>query len=178
MKKLKFDKSAGALLVFALAYFFDSSGMVLAVIPAAAVHEIGHIAALRTVGAKIRGLRGGLLGLRIDYHGALSREARLFGIIAGPAAGALYSLLALLIGGEFMRFSGMVSALLTAFNLLPIRPLDGGRILDEVCEKNAAHQVSLIGSAALILLGFPLLFKFGALSLLLSGVWLFIYNML
>ena len=90
---MKPDISAGALLIFALAYFFDGSGLFAALLPAAAAHEAGHIAVLLACGARIRRLRLDIFGLRLDYAGSPGRGKLLCAVLAvalGKMAGSLY----------------------------------------------------------------------------------------
>ena len=71
MSHPRIQVSPGALLIFALSLFFDPGGAVSALIPAAAAHELGHIIALRALGARLDGLSMDVFGLRLDYSGRL-----------------------------------------------------------------------------------------------------------
>ena len=173
---MKFDVSAGALLLFALAYFFDAGGVFAALVPAAAAHEFGHIAALRLSGAHLTRLRLDVFGCRLDYRGELGRGRMLCAVLAGPAAGLVYGLTALAAGGDYGESTGVVSFLLTAFNLLPILPLDGGRALALLAGPAAAARVSRAAAAALAAFGLWALFAHGWLSPLLAGGWLLVVN--
>ena len=173
---MKFDVSAGALLLFALTWFFDTGGVFAALVPAVAVHELGHIAALRLSGAHLTRLRLDVFGCRLDYHGEPSRGWMLCAVLAGPAVGLVYGLVALAAGGSYGETTGVVSFLLTVFNLLPILPLDGGRALALLAGPAAAERVSRITAAALVAFGLWALFVHGWLSPLLAGGWLLAVN--
>lgn len=101
----------------------------LAVIAAAAaIHEAGHCLALRLLGVRITGLRVGVFGGALEADtGRLSYGGELMAVLAGPLCNLLAAL-ALSSRGEGMAFIG-ANLVLGAFNLLPIRPLDGGRAL-------------------------------------------------
>ena len=172
---MKFDVSAGALLLLALAWFFDTDGIFAALVPAVAAHELGHVAALRLSGAQLTRLRLDVFGCQLDYHGDISRGWMLCAVLAGPAAGFVYGLAALAAGGEYGEITGVVSLLLTAFNLLPILPLDGGRVLSLLAGP-AAARVSRAAAAALAVFGLWALFTHGWLSPLLAGGWLLAVN--
>ena len=178
MNRLKLDPTAAALLLFALFYFFDRSGAAAALLPAVTAHELGHALLLRVHGAHLHRLRVTPVGLIIDYTGHLDRQGRLLSLAAGPLAGALYALAALRMGQAYAVLSGQISLLLTVYNLLPILPLDGGRILVELTGSVAARRISRMSSGVLFVLGLAALLRFGALTLPLSAFWLLLYNCL
>ena len=141
-----------ALFVLALAYF-DTAGLFFPYFSAAALHEGGHLLALW-------GLHGQLQRVTLGFGDVQIRTAPLppgaeaLCVLAGPAAN-------LLCAGLFLRilpeFAG-VSLALGAFNLLPIYPLDGGRLLRLALRSTrAARQwelfVGLLCCAALLALG-------------------------
>ena len=97
------------------------------ILGAAAVHELGHWAGLKVLGVRILGLRISALGavLAVDRRG-LSYGKELAAVLAGPAANLLSTAVLARMGLETAAGVHMV---LGAFNLLPIRPLDGGRAL-------------------------------------------------
>ena len=128
MRNFEFKVSPVALLVFALVYFFDDSGMYAALLPAAAVHELGHLLFLLVGGLSPRCLVLGLEGLELDYRGELRGLKGAAAIAAGPLFGIAYGLL-VFSEIEYLRLSGGISLALSIFNLIPTLPLDGGRLL-------------------------------------------------
>lgn len=95
-----------------------------AAVAAAGIHEAGHLLAIRLLGADARKIQVGPTGAKI--HTSFSEPWReLLCAAAGPAA----SLLLVLAAKPFPRIAlcGFVQGL---YNLLPIYPLDGGRMLD------------------------------------------------
>ena len=97
------------------------------VLAAAAVHELGHWAVLKVLGTQVLGLRIGVLGavLTVDSRG-LSYGNELAVTLAGPTANLLSAAALAAAGWEMAAGAHIV---LGSFNLLPIRPLDGGRAL-------------------------------------------------
>ena len=110
---------------FALANGWEPLATVLG---AAAVHELGHWVTLRLLGAKVTGFRLCVLGASLETDsGRLSYGGELAAVLAGPAANLLAAL-ALTAAGRGPAAAG-ANLVLCLFNLLPIRPLDGGRAL-------------------------------------------------
>ena len=98
------------------------------ILSGALLHEAGHLAALRLCGARITGFRVGVCGavLETDREG-LSYGQEMLCVLAGPAVNLLAAYLLSRQGN--LVLTG-VHLTLCAFNLLPIRPLDGGRALE------------------------------------------------
>lgn len=178
MTAVRWDVGWGALLVLSLAYFFDDTGLFAACVPAVLAHEAGHIAALRYFGANLRKVSIKIYGAKIDYSGILGVKQRAISLAAGPAFGALYSILAYLFFGTFGKLSAMASAVMTVFNALPILPLDGGGVVECVAGKNCAERISLIASAMLCALAIVVLFACSSVPLLFVAVGLFTYSLL
>ncbi len=90
---------------------------------AVAVHEMGHIVAVKAFGGKIHGFfcgwDGALIHARLD-----SRWKEVVAILAGPCAGTV-----LILFSRWMPRVAILAAVQTLFNLLPIYPLDGGRLI-------------------------------------------------
>lgn len=176
MRRVRWEISPAALLLAALAYFFDASGLVSAIVPAALVHELGHLLALRLCHRRLSRVRVGLGGAELDYVPQLEGAQAILCFAAGPAAGGLYTLCACMQNGDFWAVSGAASFLLTVFNLLPILPLDGGRMLAVLVMPGAARRVSLLTSAALFVGGICLAAEYRSAALLLAGLWLMVCN--
>lgn len=105
----------------------------LLVLAAAALHEMGHLLALRLCGAPVRGMRISALGAVMDVGWErLGYGQELLAVLAGPLANLLWALLLLLPARETPWLYAAIGAhlVLGAFNLLPIRPLDGGQALE------------------------------------------------
>ena len=113
----------GFAVLLGLLIALDPGGLCLPLMAAAALHELGHLAALRHCGAAVAELRLGVLGAVIAA-GPMPPETERRCAVAGPLA----SLLGLGLFPVFPRFA-LLSGLLALANLLPVWPLDGGRIL-------------------------------------------------
>ena len=80
-----------------------------------------------------------------------SRGEELLTAAAGPAAGLLWIIPALWIGGDWGLRSAAASMVLNSFNLLPAAPLDGGRILYALTESSFCVRISTALTALLLL---------------------------
>ncbi len=123
--------SAGFCLLSAWFAWANGWRMLLTVLGAASVHELGHCLALEAQGARITGLRVGICGAVLESESArLSYGGELLAVLAGPGANLLCALLlAALKTGDWEITAG-ANLVLGGFNLLPVRPLDGGRALE------------------------------------------------
>ena len=121
-----------------------------------ACHEAGHLAALRLLGVPVTALRVTALGCILET-GAMSYRAEACCAAAGPAA----SLLVCLLLPRLLPRTALISLLLAAGNLLPLWPLDGGRILLAVASQHLplaqAQRLSRICAALTLALWPPLL---------------------
>jgi len=132
----KVQFTGGFLLLAAWFVLANGWAPLATVLGAAAVHELGHWIALRRLGAAVTGFRVSVLGAVLETDsGRLSYGGELAAVLAGPAANLLAALALTALdrgrlpgGGCWFAFIG-ANLVLCAFNLLPIRPLDGGRAL-------------------------------------------------
>ena len=131
MHKIKISLSVfGALMIASL--FVTHSYISIAALVAAALHELGHVAAARICSIRLTELRLGIFGAALRPADTLCSYGR---ERAMTAAGPLVNLisagiaLALPIGGEAVGMFVAASLFLGLLNLLPINELDGGRIL-------------------------------------------------
>ena len=180
--------SAAALLLGAL-YFFDDTGILSAVLPAVLVHELGHMLALWSFGAKLSKLHVLASGLKMDYSGSLCPHEELIAALAGPGFGLAYAWIASALGikldSEFLLCSGGVSFILSIFNLLPAGPLDGGICLafllslltsNELLIDKIVFVSGLFISLAIFTAGIFLALQGLGAGLASAGIWIFLLS--
>ncbi len=173
----RFSASPGALFAGALLLYLGPSPLQAACLSAAALHELGHLLACRALGICVQSLRLSALGAVLEAEARCSSGwDEVLVALAGPLVNLCTLPLALRSGAHLLAG---VSALLGVFNLLPVTPLDGSRILHGLLSlggelDRADAWTAWVSRWALALLLVPGL-ALGALgnrSLLLVSLWL------
>jgi Zn-dependent protease len=120
------------------------------------VHEMGHVAALRMMGIKATApmfipFMGAFIGMKQMPKDAYAEALMAYG---GPLLGTLGAIgcagAGFVTGNPFWFALAMSGFLLNLFNLLPITPLDGGRIIGVLSPK--LWILGLLGAAYLFYL--------------------------
>lgn len=161
----------------------DTPILLAALLPAALLHELAHYAVLRLCG--VRTARFTLTGLGVSLYvpelHRLSYGAELLSAAAGPLMNLLLWVLLSLTGREELTLFAGAQMVLGVLNLLPVRPMDGGRILwlatayltEPYTADRVAAAVGLAASSALLALCLWLVLTTGSgLFLLLGALWL------
>ena len=171
-------------LAAAFIYYVVSIETAIAIALPVAVHELAHIIALRFFGLKVKSVRAELTGLCIDYCGFAEPVAHIAAAFAGPAGGFIYAYAASLIAREtgcaWMELSAGISLLLSVFNLLPVLPLDGGRILlglmamllGTQAGERITCRISFAITSVLLAAGAVLAFNQGSKAPAAAAIWL------
>lgn len=127
--------------------FFFTSAFLLLVLPlrwilAAATagffHEICHIAAVFLVGGKIRSISVSAGGCVIETE-PLAFWQQAVSILAGPAGG-----LVLLAFRKTAPETAVCGCMQSVYNLLPVLPLDGGRLLQLILDYFSRDRTEII----------------------------------
>ena len=166
-KKPCISVSAGIFAVVVLTMLLDSLTRYLSAFACIVFHEAGHIAAALIFGCRIRQVRILSVGMNAVIEDAEEVEQRIAVYLAGPAVNALLLLLCIflerlsVLSPEKAEIFAITNILLLIVNLIPVLPLDGGRILKELLTGrlglfNAALRMriySILLAALLALLG-------------------------
>ena len=159
------EATGGFLLLTAWLNYADTQGLIPLALAACALHEGGHLLALRAMGAEVAG--------------TMSYPQELLSALAGPGCNLLLAALFCRLPGGSL-FAGLNLAL-ALFNLLPIGALDGGRVLraalnwlvspqagDRVCPPLERALAGCLLSFGAFLAGAG-----GSVTLLITAIWLF-----
>lgn len=171
----------GSLLTIALLFWLDEGvGLLGWSVLACAAHELGHLLVGVALGGRPRWLSLSAVGLelKLEYPAGLSYGRELAVALAGPAVNLIMGLICARAGNYLLAG---VSFGLGLFNLLPILPLDGGRIVwcamsalfgvqagERVADGAAGILVGLLAGA-----GTAVAAAYANFTLLLVAAWLF-----
>ena len=120
----KIDISPSFIAFLCAYYYFDPMHTFAAFLLSATLHELGHLTALLVYRIPIQQIRLRAFGTQIITP-CISNAQELFVASAGPAV----NFLLLILGIRKAPMLALVNLILLIYNLLPIFPLDGGRIL-------------------------------------------------
>ncbi|HML27448.1 MAG TPA: site-2 protease family protein [Hyphomicrobium sp.] len=152
----------GALTFASFAAIFDWSIAVMLLF-VVLLHELGHVVAMRSVGIPVRGIYfiPFFGGVAVGESFGKSEAVRGFVALMGPAASmlttGLFLWLSLQNDDPFLSDLALMSAAINGLNLLPILPLDGGRILQALTSRLPPRGARAVHGATLLLgIGFAL----------------------
>ena len=109
-------------------WFWYTNGLwvLVAVLTAAMAHEVGHWAVLHRLGGRMTALKISVFGAELCApRETLGYGGELAAILAGPIVNLAAGFVLSRFGERFWMAAG-VHLVLGTFNLLPLRPLDGG----------------------------------------------------
>lgn len=159
------------------------------------VHELGHVVVARSFGWKIKEVKllpfGGVA--EVEDAGGLSAKEEALVAIAGPLQNVWMGLLAWGLGAlglwdnQWGQYVAQANLMIALFNLLPIQPLDGGKLLHALLcyclnyyrTLRWTARISLLFSALMIAGAFlPLLMEGRGIqaNLLVVGIFLLVTN--
>ena len=124
--RLTLDLDGRLCLLLALLLLLLPMPWVLAAILAAVIHELCHAAAIVLLDGRIYAVHLSAAGIRMEVS-PLSPGRELLAVLAGPLGSAALTLFA-----PILPRTAICAAVHCLFNLLPLFPLDGGRILQNL----------------------------------------------
>ena len=172
------EVTGGFLLLCAWLNYLDGQGIVPLALLSCALHEAGHLIAVRGMGGRVRRLSITAIGAEMEVDRALSYGGELLAALAGPLVNLALALLFSRVRGGAV-FAGLNLAL-CCFNLLPVGRLDGGRalrcllawLLGPEAAWRAGRWVDRLLVGGLLLFGLCLARMGNSVTLLLTALWL------
>lgn len=172
------EVTGGFLLLCAWLNYLDGQGIVPLALLACALHELGHLCAIRGMGGRVRRLSITAIGAEMEVDRALSYGGELLAALAGPLVNLALALLFCRLRGGAV-FAGL-NLVLCCFNLLPVGRLDGGRVLrcllawlfGPEAAWRAGRCVDRLLVGGLLVLGLCLARLGNSATLLLTALWL------
>lgn len=118
------------------------------------IHEIGHVVAALLVGVTVKSVQllpfGGVAV--IEDHGRLTASREIGIALAGPLQNGIMIVMALGLqqagygNQEFLVYFINANAIIALFNLLPVLPLDGGKVLQATVSLFLPYYYTLLWS--------------------------------
>ena len=133
----------------AFVLLFDPTGTVSWCVAAAALHELGHVAAMTALGCTPCTLRLTVFGARLHCGGPATQTywKDFLVAVSGPLCNIISFSLLLAVGRfsppevwQAMRIPAYTHLAIGAFNLLPVEPLDGGQAVSAVVHRLFAME--------------------------------------
>ena len=129
-------------------------------------HELGHLFSLLAVGGKPDSLNVSFFGIALKYNCRLSLGREAIVIAAGPLINLIF----------YLILRDEINLFLLVLNMLPVYPLDGGRLLNLVLPKHSKY-ISFIFLAIMLVVSIFVLINYSVFSLLLLCFYLIAFNM-
>ena len=149
-----FEIQQGGWLILSILFFFADLDEFLIVIFCVLIHEMGHLLALEHFHVPVRRITLEFTGVTISYNTFLLYGIReMITALAGPMFGVLASIVFAGVGelfqSERLFLLAGCNVVLSAFNLLPAKPMDGWRCLNAMAPRTA--QVISVCTAMVVL---------------------------
>jgi len=121
--RTKIDIKPNTYIYIVLLLFLIPLKWMLAWLLAAGLHEICHWLAVKLCGAEIYNITIGLGGVKMECS-PMTNKKKIFALLCGPIGGLIPLMFA-----YWIPRTALISWVLSMYNLLPLLPLDGGRVL-------------------------------------------------
>lgn len=178
-------------IMMAVFIFFDSENKLLLTVFSMLIHEMGHISALLYKNIPIQKIIIGMTGANIVYGNdrLTSYADDIFIAVMGSVFNFIAVVFSLFVENIFsldMSFFIGINAVLGAFNMAPIIPLDGGRAMLGIISLKAGlseaeeilRRISIAEAVIGIIIGIILIYNSKNYTLLLVSVVILLYNKL
>lgn len=162
MKKIKFGKSFFLLILVCL--IFKKSVIFFNYLSALILHEIAHLLVAKSKGYSLKCIKFDILGMSVDLNEKIEDSDNFSINIAGPLCNliivlfcmALYWLIP--VSFKFLNLFCVSNLTLAVFNILPIYPLDGGKIFNSLIKNNKTYNILGVAIRIIFVVVFVVLF--------------------
>jgi Zn-dependent protease len=143
-------------LTFASFFALFGASVAASLLAVILIHEFGHVVAMRWAGIPVRGIYFVPFfgGVAVGESLGSNEVTRGFIALMGPAFSMLTTVLFVLLSMQnsdpFLGDLALISAMLNGFNLLPILPLDGGRVLQALTSRLPRGTARIIHATTLV----------------------------
>lgn len=162
--KVKIDYSF--ILVLSFAALFGAENL-LCLLLFSALHELSHLSMLIMFRGRPDSLTFSFYGLALRYRSTLSRFKEFAVISAGPIMNLIL----------YLILRDDINLILFALNILPVYPLDGGRLL-MLFSFRISNAVSRFFLIVIIFLSIYMIIEYKSFSLMLISIYLTAYSIL
>lgn len=170
----KFTKIALAGTSFALYAYMFTWKFALVIMVQLFIHEYGHIWAMKRCGIKTKGIYfiPFFGGAAVASESFKTRWDEVYVAMMGPVFGFMCAVtsyaLWLYTGQAFYAAAASWMAMLNVINLIPINPLDGGRVMKSLMF-SVKHNVGMVYMALAVISAFVIAFMYGWWTLVILG---------
>lgn len=154
--------------LFAIIFYFTKQIHIYALLMLFAFcHEMGHLLCGILMGLKPKSLKIMPMGLSIEFEIYSKnikdklQKKKIWIALAGPITNIIIILITIILKKNMMLYEEIIysNLLIAIFNLLPIYPLDGGRIIKEVIHiikgrKKSIELTNYISNVSMVILTF------------------------
>ena len=173
-RQLQVQVKPEAFVIVAASFLLIPLQWICAWILALLIHEAGHCASVILLGGRVNGISVEANGIRL-HTSTLSCVKASISSAAGPLAGIALLLLA----RQFPRLA-LCGVFQSAYNLLPIYPLDGGRILRNCLGGVSERSQNLIedviaGMVVITIVVIAAIYSLGLLPVVMAAILMYQY---
>lgn len=144
MKKIRFGISF-FLLIF-VCILFNRFVLLLNYLFALILHELAHVLVARSKGYSLKMLKFDLFGLSVELNEKIEDKDSFIINLAGPLLNLLLVLLCMAmywlipVSFHYLNVFCMANIMLAFFNMIPIYPLDGGKIFSSMIKNDKLYK--------------------------------------
>lgn len=145
MKKFKIGPSFLLLILFG--FLFGQAGLILNYLLALSLHEFAHLWVAVNSGYSLKIIKLDILGMSVELNERIDDRDNFKINIAGPVFNLLLCVICMALywvlpmSYIYLNTFCFANLILAIFNLLPVYPLDGGKIFRGIIKSNKAYKL-------------------------------------